>query len=441
MGSLAGMRDDYLGTLALAAAEVGPVARIDAGPPLWRSTIYSISAPELVETIFGTPERFTKDDPGAREMRRVLGNGMLTSQGSDWRQQRRLLAPLFTSRRLSATYAPIMVEEAQRLVRRWLDAADAAVSVDADLELVALASRIVGRILFGSDMAQALPEIVAVTAVNLALLDRTVSPHPVPRWLPTPANRRLTRGIAGIRGVIDDLVQDRRVHPRPGGDDMLDLLLAARDDQRGGAPLSDTEVADQLVTFLLAGLDTTATTLACVLVELARAPHWQQVVHDEVASVLGGRTPTAADATELRWTNRASREAMRLYPASHSLGRTAVRDEIVGGYRIPAGATVVYAPWAVHRSPQVWPDPDNFDPGRFDLPAGQVPGGHRYAWMPFGAGPHACIGLQVAMLETTLVPAIIVQQLELSTTLTAIGVEAAITLKPVGPLPLQLRRR
>ena len=132
---------------------------------------------------------------------------------------------------------------------------------------------------------------------------------------------------------------------------------------------------------------------------------------------------------------------MRLYPAAHGMARSTLGDEVLDGYRIPAGSWVEVSAWGVHRSPAVWPDPDRFDPRRFDLPPGQFPGGHRYAWFPFGSGPRACIGMQIATLEVQILLATILQSFTITTPLTALPVHAAITLLPTGALPIQLHHR
>jgi cytochrome P450 len=217
---------------------------------------------------------------------------------------------------------------------------------------------------------------------------------------------------------------------------MLGLLLAARDAEDGSDRLSDSEVADQGMLFLLAGHDTTAVTLACTLFQLALSPKWQEILREEIDTSIGARTATAADVDQLPWTGRAVREAMRLYPAAHGMARSTHADEILDGYRIPAGSWVEVSPWGVHHSPAVWRDPDRFDPRRFD---GQFPGGHRYAWFPFGAGPRACIGMHIALLEVLIVIATIQQAFTITTPLAATPVHAAITLIPTGALPVQLR--
>jgi len=442
IGVAAEIRRDYLATVLRAARDIGDIARINAGPPGWRTTFYSVSSPAAVPHVLGQPDLYVKQTSAYQEVRQALGNGMLTSEGDEWRRQRRFLAPIFTPRRIATSYAAIMVEEAQRLVGRWETAARNGAAVDAHADMIEVTSRIIGRILFGADMMTAIPRIMRVSYVNEALLLRGITPHATPRWLPTPGNRRLSAGLAEIRGVVADIVAARRAQPAHREDeDLLGLLLSARDDERSGDRLTDAEIADQVLIFLLAGHETTASTLACSLVELARSAPWQSVVHDELAAVLGGRPISSADVAALPWTGRVVRESMRLYPAAHSVGRRALHEDVLCGYRIPAGSDVIISPWAIHRSPHVWRDPEMFDPRRFDLPDGQSPGGHRYAWFPFGAGPHTCVGMQLALLEAPLVLATILQAFTVTTSLTTIPLLAAVTLRPSKPLPVRLEPR
>jgi cytochrome P450 len=278
--------------------------------------------------------------------------------------------------------------------------------------------------------------------INDRLLQRAVTPHPLPTWAPTPANRSLNRGLSETRRIVDDLIVQRRTQrPSPSGEDMLGLLLAARDAEDSSARLTDSEVADQVMLFLLAGHDTTAVTLACTLVQLALSPDWQEILREEIDTSLAGQPPTAANVDQLVWTGRAIREAMRLYPAAHGMARSTNRGEVLDGYRIPAGSWVEVSAWGVHHSPAVWKDPDRFDPRRFEVQPGHFPGGHRSAWFPFGAGPRACIGMQVATLEVQIIIAAILQAFTISTPLAVTPVHAAITLMPTGALPIQLRNR
>jgi cytochrome P450 len=217
------------------------------------------------------------------------------------------------------------------------------------------------------------------------------------------------------------------------------LLLAARDAENASDRLSETEVANQVLLFLIAGRETTAVTLACTLTQLALVPKWQTRIREELSERLQGRTPSADDVAQLELTDRFLRESMRLYLAAHGMNRSTRNAEILAGHHIPAGSWLEVSIWGIHHSPAVWQEPEIFDPRRFDIPAGQFPGDHKYAWMPFGAGPRACIGMQIAMLEIPIVIAAVLQSFLLETPLSSVPLHAAITVLPSAALPLQLR--
>lgn len=438
VGSLRGLRADYLGTISRADREIGGLARIVAGPPGWRLTIYTVTSPGLAEEVLGSPERFGKQHPGYRELRDALGDNVLTSEGEVWHRQRRFLASMFTRRRLTESYAPVMTDEAGRLIDRWRALEPGGQTVDAYPEMVRMASRVSGRILFGADMSAAAELLTRFRRVNDQLLRRAVSPRPMPTELPTPGNGRLQRGLTQTRAIVDGLVADRRARPGATADDMLGLLCAARDADDEADRLTDDEVADQAMLFLLAGHDTTAVTLSCVLLMLAQHPDWQDRLREEVDDRLGGRPPTAADLAALPWLDRAVRETLRLFPAAHGVGRSTSGDQFLAGARIPAGSWVEVSIWGIQHSERVWPDPERFDPTRFALAGDELPGGHRYAWLPFGAGARACIGRQISLTEVSITVATVLQAFELRTPLAQTPVHAAITLLPTGRLPLQV---
>ncbi|HEY5979816.1 MAG TPA: cytochrome P450 [Microlunatus sp.] len=455
VGALRGLRRDYLGTISRADREVGGIARIVAGPPGWRMIIVSVTSPELIEEVLSNPQRFRKNHPGYRELRAALGVSVLTSEDDSWHRQRRLLASVFTRRRVATLYAPVMADEAQRLVERWRPAARRGDPLDAYPEMITMASRVSGRILFGADMSTASDLLVRFRHVNDQLLRRATSPHPVPSSLPTPGNRRLRRGLRQTRAIVDDLITRRRAvtdlaeddvpaapsSTGPPPDDMLGLLLSARDAENEADRLTATEVADQAMLFLLAGHDTTSVTLSCTLLELALHPEWQQRLRDEADTALAGRTPTADDLPHLPWTARTVRETLRLFPAAHGMGRSTLGDQRLGGYRIPANTWIELSVWGTHHSARTWPDPERFDPTRFDLAEGQPAGGHRYAYLPFGGGARACIGMPIALTEVSITVATVLQAYVVSTPLRGIPVHAAITLLPTGRLPIVVRPR
>lgn len=444
VGVARALHRDYLGTIGRADRELGGLARIVAGPPGWRLVLYALTSPALIEDVLRRPEHFGKHHPGYRELRGALGDNVLTSEGDDWRRQRRFLAPMFTRHRVLTRYAPVMTEEAQALVTRWRPAAARGEPLDTYAEMVAMASRVSGRILFGADMSAAADLLTRFRRVNDQLLRRAVSPHPIPSFLPIPGNVRMNAGLRRTRGIVTQLITRRRAELAERGSrsgDLLEMLLVARDAEVPHDRLTDREVADQVMLFLLAGHDTTSVALTCALLLLALHPSWQERVRDEVDGALDGRPPVAADLPRMPWTARVVQEAMRLYPPAHGAGRAAQGDQLLGGCRVPAGAWVELSTWGVHHSARVWSDPESFDPSRFDVAEGERPGGHRCAYLPFGVGPRACIGSTIALTEIQLTLTTVLQTYVVATPLRRIPVHAAITLLPTGRVPVEVRFR
>jgi cytochrome P450 len=261
------------------------------------------------------------------------------------------------------------------------------------------------------------------------------------------AARRLGRVPEGIEGPVERLIRSRReqlaVHGSTAGQaaepaDLLGVLLAARAED-GGA-LSDTEIADEVATFMLAGHETTANTLSWSLALLSAYPAARQQLEDEVDSVLGGREPEAADADKLTFTRAVVSEAMRLYPPAWTIERDAIADDTVAGVRVPAGSLVAIPPYLIHRHREFWPDPAGFDPRRFTGDGSAAR--HRYAYIPFGGGRRACAGQSFAELETVLVLAAVARSYRLELTPRGIPVPTAnVTLRPGRGLPMRLLRR
>ena len=434
---------DPLGTLRR-AERTGPVVRMDVGPPGWRRVVYGVFHPDGVERVLvHDPHRLTKQAPQYQELRAALGDGLFTSEGERWHRQRRFVAPVLTRRRVLASYAPVAVEEMETVAARWGDGlggrGGGERTVDVHAEMVGFTVRFIVRVLLGVDVHDALPALhAAEPGFNQGVRRRSISPRPLPMWVPTGTNRRLAAAIRDHRALVDGIVARRRL-VEAGGEDLLGLLLAARDPGPDGEEaLSDTEITDQVLAFLLAGHETTATVLALALLRLAADPSWQQVLHDEIDTVVGDRPPCAEDLPRLVWTDRVVREVLRLWPSAPTTVRLAPDGDVVMGHRLPPGAVVLVSPYATHHSPDLWPEPDRFDPARFIDP---LPGGHRYAWIPFGAGAHACVGAQLAMVEAVLGLTVLLQRFRLSADLTEPPLDVGIVLRPAGPLPVRVSPR
>ncbi|KUL49097.1 cytochrome, partial [Streptomyces sp. NRRL F-4489] len=446
IGSLLDLRRDSLGAFLRAQREHGDVVRLEAGPPGLRSVFYAVFAPEGVQQILGTQAaNFRKDHPLYEEVRQAFGNGLLTSQDEDYLRQRRLVQPLFTRRRVDG-YAEAVTTEADAVNARWRSVEDGVVDLVPEMNRLAL--RTVARILFGLDVEAAVEAIHrSAPVINDYVVRRAYAPLKVPRDWPTPRNLRVRRVTDELNALCDRIIAERRAAPTtqaegtasaqgaPTHTDLLSLLAAAGNDEDGA--LDATEVREQVLIFLLAGHETTATSMAFTLHLLARHPGEQARIRDELTRVLGDRTPTAADLDRLPRLTRALKESMRLYPAAAVVSRRAVEATEVAGHPLPAGADVVVAPWVTHRHPDLWDDPERFDPDRF-TPEREAER-HRYAWFPFGGGPRACIGQHFSMLESVLALATLLRANALEAIDHDVPVAAGITLQPTGPARVRLR--
>lgn len=418
-----------------AMLEYGDVVRFVVGPPGLRSMVHGLFHPDGVQHLLATGSGYyAKGDPVYREIRATLGDGLLTSEGERWRRQKQ---PLFTHKRV-AGYVPMMGDEAAGVVERWSELARRGHAVDLNAEMTRTTLRVVGRALFGSDVDHAIPVLRhTIPFLSERAIRRGLSPLPVPASWPTPSNRRAARAQRDIYGIVDELIERRRAAPS-GGDDLLDLLLKAQDPD-GGQGLDDVEVRDEVLIFLLAGHETTATSLTFALHLLGHHPDIQRRVHEEVDAVLGGRTPTLADVKSLLYTTMVVKEAMRLYPAAYAIGRLTTEANHVNGYEIPAGSPAVASSWVTHRHPRFWDEPERFDPERF-APEREARR-HRYAYFPFGGGPRACIGSYFSMLEAVVVTAMVMQHYGLTSAPGPVPLFTGITLRPRHAMPCHIVRR
>lgn len=435
LGSMFDLKRDSLGTFLAGQRQHGDVVRFTAGPPGLRMELYGVFSAEGAQQVLATESaNFRKDNAFYQEVRESFGNGLLTSQDDDYLRQRRLVQPLFTRKRVDG-YAAAVTDETSALLTRWGSAPGG--TVDVIDEMTGLALRAVARILFGTGVEDAIPVVErCFPVIGSYTLRRGLSPVNPPRHWPIPDNRRAASAMDELYAVCDRIVEERRAEGDAAkGDDLLTLLAQAQSTEDGS--LDATEIRDQVLIFLLAGHETTATSLAFALHLLARHPEQQARARAEAERVLAGRTPEAYDLDALPYLTRVLKEAMRLYPAAPAIGRRAVEATEIGGFAIPAGADVVVAPWVTHRHPRYWEEPERFDPERFlPEPEKERP---RYAWFPFGGGPRACIGQHFSMLESVLALSMILREYELEAVDQEVPVHAGITLRADAPARCLLR--
>jgi cytochrome P450 len=435
LGSALDLRRSQIRTYERVMREHGDVVRLAVGPPGVRFDLYCVFHPDGVKAVLaGSRERYSKGNRFYRQIAQSFGRGLLTSEGEHWQRQRRLIQPLFTRKHVAA-YAELMTEEAAAVAERWDRAARNGGGVDANAEMVRLALRVVGRAIFGDDVARAGAVLdSAFPVLNRHTFRRAMSPLAPPACWPTPDNRRAARAGRALYEVVDELIAHRQ-QAGAEGDDLLSRLLAARDPDSGEA-MDLQQVRDEALIFLLAGHETTSTALTFTLHLLGRHAGEQLLVHAEIDAVLGGRAPALDDAPALERTAMAIKEAMRLYPPAYALGRLSVTDNEIGGYLIPAGAFVAVSQFATQRHPRFWEDPEAFDPARFTADSEATR--HPYAYFPFGGGPRACIGSRFAMLEATIAVGLLLQRFRIRSLQEDVPLDTqGITLRPKGAVLVQ----
>ncbi|MFD7641933.1 cytochrome P450 [Kitasatospora sp. NPDC059795] len=429
------MASDRLSVMTEAAAEYGDAVRLPLGP----KTLYFFNHPDHVRRVLTDNSANYHKGIGLVHARRALGDGLLTSEGELWRAQRKVIQPVFQARRISRQ-AEVIAEEAALLAERLRRTAGTG-PVDMRQEMTSLTLGVLGRSLLDADLGAYESIGEAFEIVQDQAIFEMMSLSSVPSWVPLPLQLRFRRARAELDRIVADLAEERERRPASDGtrDDVLSRLVDATAGERDPVARR-ARMRDELVTLLLAGHDTTASTLGWTLYLLDRHPEVGDRVRAEVDDVLGDRLPTFEDMHRLSYTSMVLQEVMRLYPAVWLLPRKALAADEIGGYRVPAGADVVLCPYTLHRHPEFWEHPDRFDPERFAK--GRAAGRHRYAYIPFGAGPRVCVGSGLGMLEATVVLAVLLRRLRLSVPAGhRVRAEPMLTLRIRGGLPMTVLPR
>ena len=367
--------------------------------------LFLVKEPRLIRDVLVTHHRNFTKSRGLERSKRLLGQGLLTSEGAMHLRQRRLMQPAFHRDRIAA-FADLMVGYGDRMRREWTDGA----TLDIAREMNRLTLSIVGKTLFDVDVeshAAAVGE--ALTAVMESFWMMMLPFADVLERLPVPKLRRARMARARLDAIIYRMIADRRASGRVHGD-LLSMLLAAQDEEDGGG-MTDQQVRDEAMTIFLAGHETTANALTWTWYLLSTDPAVEAKLHAEVDRVLQGRLPTMADLPALGYVERVVTEAMRLYPPAWIIGRRAIADYQLGDYTAPARSILVMSPYIMQRDARFYADPDTFDPDRWTPEfRAALP---KFAYFPFGGGPRQCIGESFAWMELVLVVATIAQRWKL----------------------------
>lgn len=382
---------------------------------------------------------YGKQTLGYKKMKLLLGEGLVTSDGDFWLRQRRIAQPAFHRERI-AGFADTMVGRTQEMLERVSAQAERGEDVEMYREFCETAMEIAGDTLLSVDMSGEATAVAKALEFVLPYVDNlTTTILPFAEKFPTRKNREFKRQCKVLDDVVNGVIEDRRRMAERGDDlpnDLLTMLLEARDED--GSGMSDEQLRDEVMTMFLAGHETTANTLSWTVMLLAQNPEWQQKLHEELASVLeDGRDPTLEDLRRLPLLDRVVKEGLRLYPAAWMVARNARVDSDLSGYAIKKDTVVFLSPYFTHRHPEVWDDPEAFDPDRF-LPENEakLPKG---AYIPFVAGPRQCIGKAFAEMELRLVLAMLVRdfRIELADSF-VFEPEPTITMRPGKGVPVRL---
>lgn len=425
------MGRDRLGMMTSAAAAYGDASRL----PVGHKSLYFFNHPDHAKHVLADNAANYHKGIGLVHARRALGDGLLTSEGELWREQRKVVQPAFQARRIAAQ-APIVAQEAGRLVER-LRAHAGGEPVEVLREMTGLTLGVLGRTLLDTDLDRFGTIGDSFAAVQDQAMFELASLSAVPMWVPLPRQVRFRRARRDLQRIVDQLVAERGADGRGHRDDVLSRLIVSAG-QETDARVGQQRLRDELVTLLLAGHETTASTLSWSLHLIDRHPRVAARLRAEAVAVLGDRLPVYEDLHRLRYTTMVIEEVMRLYPPVWILPRLAQGQDEVGGYHVPAGADVLVCPYTLHRHPGFWPEPERFDPERFDPDrSAQRP---RYAYIPFGAGPRFCVGNNLGMMEAVFVLATIARELRLTTVPGyRVVAEPMLSLRIRGGLPMMVR--
>jgi len=425
------LRRDPLGFMMRVVRKYGDIVHMQVGS----RHDYLLNHPDHIRDVLLAPEGMLRSS--ARPLRKALGQGVLTTTGEPHRTERRLLQPLF-GRQHAAPWSAVVVDHALRKSHQWRTG----VTVDIASEMASLSQGIIVRLTLGVDRESGVPGLTDLLDQTVDGLNRNTFPSLLELLfhIPRRSARALERTVAELDGLLYRMIAERRTSGSRG-DDLLSGMLAVRDERAGGAGMTDTQIRDELMTFISAGHETIGNALTWTWYLLSQHPDSEAEMHAEVDAVLGGRPPTSADIARLPTIEAILKESLRLYPPVWVVARRPVNDWPLGDYVVPAGSYFQICPYVTHRDPRYFPNADAFEPRRWLDEGASKPG--RTTYFPFAAGVHRCIGESLAWTEGILALATLAQRWRLRMTRPdrQPRPEALITLRPKGGLPMRIEAR
>jgi len=402
------------------AAQFGDISYFKLGP----QEAFFLNHPDYIKDVLVTNHQHFHKGLALQRAKRLLGEGLLTSEGEFHRRQKRLAQPAFHRARI-ASYAQVMTDYAKQTRERWHDGE----ILDMSEEMMRLTLGIVGKTLFDADVVSDAEDVGEAMTVVMDLFNTITIPFfELLQKLPLPQLRRFDSAKARLDAIIYRLIEERR---RSGEDrgDLLSMLLLAQDTEGDGGAMTDEQLRDEVMTIFLAGHETTANALTWTWYLLSQNPAAEAKLHEEIDRVLDGRLPTFEDVAQLKYTEMVLAESMRLYPPAWAIGRLAMNEFEIAGYMVPAKSLVLMSQFVMHRDPRYFPDPLRFEPGRWTAEARESR--PQFSYFPFGGGPRRCIGEGFAWMEGVLLIAALAQQWQMRLVPNhPVALKPVITLRP-----------
>jgi cytochrome P450 len=425
------LRRDRIGFLTRLAREYGDLAYFKLGP----QPVFLLNHPDYIRDVLITHNKNFMKGEGLQRAKRLLGEGLLTSEGEFHLRQRRLAQPAFHRQRING-YATTMVDYAARMRDRWKPGE----TYDIGREMMRLTLAIAGKTLFDADVESEAEEIGEALSQAMALFNNVTLPFSqYLEKLPLPAVRRFHKARERLDATIYRMIDERR---RSGEDrgDLVSMLIQARDEEGDGTGMTDKQLRDEAMTIFLAGHETTANALTWTWYLLSQNPEAESKFHAEIDDALKRKLPAAEDYPRLRYTEMVFAESMRLYPPAWIIGRRALNDYQIDRYRIPAGAILLMSQYVMHHDERYFPDPFKFDPERWTPEAKESR--PQFSYFPFGGGPRLCIGEGFAWMEGVLVLATIAQRWKMRLVQGhRVEMQPLVTLRPKYGMRMSLESR
>jgi cytochrome P450 len=429
LGAAPDMLRDAVSFVLRTTSEVGPLFRIPLGP----RSLTLIAHPEDLRRVLQEDAKAYPRGRVVDPIRPMLGNGLPMTDAEVWRRKRRTMQPAFNKPRIAQ-----LTDTMSAVTKRYVDKFHDGDRLDAHDLMMRLTRDIILETMFSNQLGADTAELDAAFAeLELYVARYSFVPFKVPLWLPTPDNVSFRRALATLDRLIVGLITKRQASGEKRGD-LLDALIEARDEE--GKPMPPDELRDEAVSIFFAGHETSANALTWTTYLLSIHPEVFERLREEADRVIGDRSPVIEDVPKLEYAAQVIRESMRLYPPGWIYGRVAERDDVLRGHQIKKGDMLGICPLVAHRLPESWPEPERFDPERF---AGDKTSSNRnFTYIPFGTGPHMCIGIHLAMAETQIVLAMMARRMKLAVERPEdVRMLSKITLQVAGGLPVKVEMR